>query len=138
MSSFLLAVVATLSLAQHAPAGTKGPEVKVVSAVDIAEEVGGKKMKATTLEVTFAPGVAGKPHRHPGAVFGYVLEGEFEFAINNEAPRTLKVGETFYEPAMALHSTSRNPSTTNKTRVLAVMVHPRDAKELVIPEPAGK
>jgi hypothetical protein len=50
----------------------------------------------------------------------------------------LKAGDTFYEAAMALHSVSRNPSAKNKTRVLAVLVHPRDAKELVIPEPAKK
>lgn len=39
---------------------------------------------------------------------------------------------------MALHAVSRNPSDRAKTRVLAVLVHPRDTKELVIPEPAKK
>jgi quercetin dioxygenase-like cupin family protein len=106
--------------------------------VDIDEEVSGKKAKATTFEVTVAPGVAGTPHRHPGPIFGYVLEGELEFAVGDEKVRTLKAGDTFYEPAMALHAVSRNPSNKVKTRVLAVLVHPRDAKELVIPEPAKK
>jgi len=36
---------------------------------------------------------------------------------------------------MILHAVSRNPSDQNRTRVLAVIVHPRDVKELVIPEP---
>jgi quercetin dioxygenase-like cupin family protein len=132
--------VAGFGLAQHGHGDgkSKGPTVKVVSAVDVEEQVGGKKAKATTFEVTFEPGAAGTPHRHPGAIYGYVLEGEFEFAINNEKPKTLKAGDTFYEPAMALHSTSRNPSDKTKTRVLAVLVHPRDAKELVIPEPEKK
>ena len=112
--------------------------MKVVSAVDILEQFGGKDSKVTTFEVTFEPGATSSPHRHPGPIFGYVLEGEFEFAINNEKPRTLKAGDTFYEPAMALHSASRNPSDKNKARVLAVLVHPRDAKDLVIPEPAKK
>jgi hypothetical protein len=31
---------------------------------------------------------------------------------------------------------SRNPSTKNKTRVVAVILHPRDAKNIVMP--AGK
>ena len=106
--------------------------------MDIDEEVGGKKSRATTFEVTFGPGVAGTPHRHPGAIFGYILEGEFEFAVGTDKVRTLKAGDTFYEPAMALHAVSRNPSDKNKTRVLAVLVHPRDAKELVIPEPPKK
>ena len=52
--------------------------------------------------------------------------------------RKLKAGDTFYEPAMALHTVSRNPSDKVKTRVLAVLVHPRGAKELVIPEPKKK
>ncbi len=140
---FALAVVVAvggLVVAQHGhgDSKSKGPEVKVVSAVDVEEEVGGKKARATTFEVTFEPGAAGGPHRHPGPIYGYVLEGEFEFAVGTDKPKTLKAGDTFYEPAMALHAVSRNPSGKTKTRVLAVLVHPRDAKELVIPEPAKK
>jgi len=118
--------------------GGKGPTVKVVSALNVEEEVSGKKAKATTFEVTLAPGVAGSPHRHPGPIFGYVLEGELDFAVGGEKVRRLKAGDTFYEPAMALHAVSRNPSDKVRTRVLAVLIHPRDAKELVIPEPAKK
>src|SRR5262249_49149174 len=94
-------------LAPHGHGGGKGPEVKTLSAVDIDEEVSGKKAKATTVEVTFGPGAAGAPHRHPGPVFGYVLEGELEFAVGDEKVRKLKAGDTFYEPAMALHAVSR-------------------------------
>ena len=143
MSRLLLTFVAGIlvgvggfAVAQHDHG--KGPEVKPESAVDIDEEIGGKKSKATTFEVTFAPGVAGTPHRHPGPIFGYVLEGEFEFAVDDGKVQKLKAGETFYEPAMALHAVSRNPSDKNKARVLAVLLHPRDAKELVIPEPMKK
>ena len=130
--------VGGLALARPAHGDAKGPDIEVLSSVDVEEEVGGKKAKATTFEVTLAPGVAGTPHRHPGPVYGYVLEGEFEFAVGTEKPRTLKVGDTFYESTMALHAVSRNPSATAKTRILAVLVHPRDAKDLVIPEPAKK
>ena len=125
-----------LTLAQTGHGHGKGPTVKTLSAVDIDEEVSGKPAQATTLEVTFEPGAASAPHRHPGPVFGYVLEGELEFAIGDGKVRTLKAGGTFYEPAMALHRVARNRSDKATTRVLAVVVHPRDAKELVIPEPA--
>jgi hypothetical protein len=48
-----------LVLAQvHGDGHGKDAIVKVVSAVDIDEEVSGKKAKATTFEVTFGPGVA--------------------------------------------------------------------------------
>ena len=109
------------------------PIVKPLSAVDILEKVDGKPMRSSTVEVAFAPGVASMPHRHPGAVFGYVLEGALEFKVEGKEMQTLKAGETFYEPTMILHEISRNPSDKNQTRILAVIVHPRDAKQLVIP-----
>lgn len=130
--------VGGLALARPGHGDAKGPGVKVLSAVDIDEEVGGAKAKATTFEVTFGPGVASTPHRHPGPIFGYILEGELEFAVGAEKPRTLKAGDTFYEPTMALDAVSRNPSAKATARVLAVLVHPHDAKDLVIPEPAKK
>ena len=43
-----------------------------------------------------------------------------------------------YEPTMALHRVARNPSDKATTRLLAVVVHPRDAKEFVILEPTKK
>jgi len=114
-----------------------GPEkVRPLSARDIAETLDGKKARVTMVEVTLEPGQAGLPHQHPGPIFGYVLEGEFEFGLGQEPPKTLKAGETFYEPTGALHRVSRNPSGTTRARVLAVIVHPRDAKEIVTP--AGK
>jgi hypothetical protein len=50
---------------------------------------------------TFGPGVAGQPHRHPGPTFGDVLEGEFELGPDDQPIKTLKAGETFYEPSGA-------------------------------------
>lgn len=107
--------------------------VKVLAARDIAEKLDGKAMTATAVEVTFAPGEASPAHRHPGPALGYVLEGEYEWAIDDRPARVLKAGETFYEPGGCLHRVSKNPGKT-KTRVLAWVVHPRDAKALVIPE----
>jgi quercetin dioxygenase-like cupin family protein len=69
------------------------------------------------------PGASSAPHRHPGHyTFGYVIEGMYEFAINGEPSRTLKAGDTFYEPPTAVHSTSRNPSTDKRAKILVFMV----------------
>jgi quercetin dioxygenase-like cupin family protein len=120
-----------LSLANH---GDHGPEtVTKLSERDVVETVNGKAARVTMVEVTFGPGVAGQPHRHPGPIFGYVLEGEFELGLDDQPAKTLKAGETFYEPGGALHRVSRNPSATSRTRVLAVILHPRDAQQLVTP-----
>jgi quercetin dioxygenase-like cupin family protein len=69
------------------------------------------------------PGASSARHRHPGHhTFGYVVEGTYEFAINGEPARTLKAGDTFYEPPTAIHSTSRNPSTDKRAKILVFMV----------------
>ena len=83
-----------LSLANHEGHGRES--VKVLSAADVIEKLDGKEARVTTVEVTFGPEVAGKPHRHPGPIFGYVLEGEFELGLDDEPVKTLKAGETFY------------------------------------------
>jgi quercetin dioxygenase-like cupin family protein len=130
--------VCGLGLADHDGAGKGKPTVKVLSARDIAEKLDGKKTKATTVEVTMGPGEGSAPHRHPGPVFGYVIEGEYEWAIDDQPARTLKAGDTFYEPAGCLHRVSKNASDKARARVLAVILHPHDAKAISVPEKAGK
>lgn len=112
----------------------EGEAVKVLSARDIKEKLDGKDAKATVVEVTINPGESGSPHRHPGPGFGYVLEGEYELGIDDQPSRVFKAGETFYEPTGCLHRVSKNPSAKGKTRILAVVVHPRDAKNIAAPE----
>ena len=108
---------------------------KPIAAWDIVEKLDGKETKVTVVEVTLEPGQAGKPHRHPGPVIGYVLEGEYEWAIDDQPAKTLKAGDTFYEPTGCLHRVSKNPAAKGNTRVLAVVLHPRDARQITIPEP---
>jgi quercetin dioxygenase-like cupin family protein len=111
--------------------------VKVVASRDIAEKVDGKEARVTVVELTLEPGQGGKPHRHAGPVFGYVLEGEYEWAIDDQPAKVLNAGDTFYEPAGCLHRVSRNPAKV-KARVLATVLHPRDGKPITTPEPAKK
>ncbi len=123
---------AGLLAAQHQ--GHAHGKVTVLSQRDIDETMDDKEAKVTMIEVSYDPGEGTGPHRHAGAIFGYVLEGEFETALGKDAPTTLKAGDTFYEPRGVLHRVSRNPHAKNRTRVLAVMVSPRDAKELTVLE----
>ena len=48
--------------------------------------------------------------------------------------KTYKAGDTFYEPSACVHRVARNPSSKNRTRLLAVILHPRDDKEVTVPE----
>jgi quercetin dioxygenase-like cupin family protein len=101
---------------------------------DIIEKLDGKDASATMREVTFEPGQKDSPHRHAGPVFGYVLEGEYEHAMDDEPVKTYKAGETFFEPSGAVHRVAQNPSDKSKTRLLAVILHPRDAKNVTVRE----
>ena len=138
--AFIMSVLAAggMSLAHHDEHGKGGAHVKLLSQKDIIEKLDGKKAKATTVEVTLAPGQVEAAHRHPGPAFGYILEGEYEWAIDDNKPKIFKAGDTFYEPTGCLHGIGRNPSNRNKTRFIAVVLHPEDAKDLVIPEKEKK
>ena len=107
-------------------------EVRTLAVREIAEKLDGKATGATAVEVTIEPGQAGVPHRHPGPAFGYVLEGEYEWAIDEEPARVLKAGDTFYEPGGCLHRVTRNPGKV-RTRLIAWVLHPRDAKRIAVP-----
>ncbi len=119
-----------MALAHHHEDGEK---VRGISATDIKEKLDGKAAMATVVEVTIEPGQSGVPHRHPGPGFGYVVEGEYELGIDDQPTKVLKAGETFYEPTGCLHRVSKNPGKV-KTRLIAVVLHPRDAKQVAVPE----
>jgi quercetin dioxygenase-like cupin family protein len=115
-----------------------GESVKIIAARNIQEKLDGKDAKVSFVEVTIGPGQSGLPHRHPGPGFVYVLEGEYELGIDDQPTKVFKAGETFYEPTGALHRVSKNPSAKGNTRLIAVVLHPREAKEIAIPENSKK
>lgn len=121
-----------LALAQHAH--ENGEHVRIVTAYDIAEKLDGKDAKVTVVEVIINPGDAGLPHRHPGPAFVYVAEGQYELGIDDKPTKIFKAGETFHEPSGVLHRVSKNPAKQGKTKLIAFVLSPRDAKEVAIPE----
>lgn len=135
-ASLALAVCAAvwiggMALARHDENDTA--KVTELSRRDIVEKLDGKDAGVTVEEVTIEPGERVRPHRHAGPVFGYVLEGEYEHALNDDRVTTYKAGDTFYEPSGCVHRVTRNPSATTKTRLLAVILHPRDTEKVTIP-----
>ena len=112
----------------------KAVKVTQLSHRDIIEKLDGKAASATVVEVTFERGQKDSPHHHTGPVFGYVLEGEYEHAINDEPIKSYKAGDTFYEPTGSVHRVAQNPSAKTRTRLLAVILHPRDIKDPTIRE----
>jgi uncharacterized protein YbjT (DUF2867 family)/quercetin dioxygenase-like cupin family protein len=79
--------------------------------------------QVSVLTVTLEPGALGSPpHRHPGPVFGYVVEGEVLFEMHCHAPRLYKQGEVFYEPDGCLHLLANNPHPARRALFVAVLI----------------
>jgi quercetin dioxygenase-like cupin family protein len=101
----------------QSPPGQRSSEVFKMVMADVL----GREMRIRLTERD--PGNGSTPHRHPCChTFGYVLEGTYEFRVDDEPARQLKAGEVFYEPPNALHAVSRNPSATEKVKYLVIQV----------------
>jgi len=74
------------------------------------------------VKVDLAPGQEGTPHRHNAQVVVYVLSGEIEMQVNDEAPVRLTAGQTFLESPDDIHSASRNVSESEPASFLAFLV----------------
>lgn len=114
-----------------------GESVRVISAHPIQEKLDGHDASVTVVEVTIEAGQQGLPHRHPGPGLVYVLEGTYEVGIDDQPTKIYKAGQTFYEPTGCLHRVSKNPSASGRTRLIAFVLHPREAKEIATPEKSG-
>jgi len=81
------------------------------------------------VELNIPPGrtAQGPGHRHPGAVLGYIVEGQMRFAINNEPEQILPVGKTFFEPSGAVHTTNGSARADGPTRAVVFMLVPKGA-----------
>jgi quercetin dioxygenase-like cupin family protein len=110
------------SRAQTAPTPTQRIDVMTQPLADIP----GREARITVLDLT--PGHASPPHRHPNHhVFGYIIEGTYEWKIGDGPAKTFKGGDAFYEPPGVLHAVSRNASADARAKLVVFMV--ADAKQ---------
>ena len=78
--------------------------------------------EVTVSYVDYAPGRVGAPHRHPGFVLAYVLEGAVIAKISGQGEeKTYATGQMFYEQPGATHEVSKNASQTQPARLLAMI-----------------
>jgi quercetin dioxygenase-like cupin family protein len=78
--------------------------------------------EVTVSYVDYAPGRVGAPHRHPGFVLAYVLEGAVVAKISGQGEeKTFITGQMFYEQPGATHEVSKNASQTQPARLLAMI-----------------
>jgi quercetin dioxygenase-like cupin family protein len=77
--------------------------------------------KMTAVEVSYAPGQASPAHKHPGFVFGYILEGEMRFKLDGGEETVYHAGQMFYEKPGRVHRGSANASAIKPCRVHAMV-----------------
>ena len=113
-SSFISAREQAPAAGQRAVATKDAPKVNL----------DGWQMTAT--EITLPAGAPpGRKHRHPGFVIGYVLDGQYSFAVNDQPATVVKAGEMFFESFDSpgdVHSTSSKPSSTQAPKFLAIVL----------------
>lgn len=127
------ALAITVSLAAPAPAHDAERESVTPKFAQPIGNIPGKTMRV--VEVDYAPGAASFPHRHaPSAfIYAYVLSGEVESKVNDGEIRRYKAGESWVEAPGAIHSVSRNASTSAPAKLLAVFVVDTDDTKLTTP-----
>jgi quercetin dioxygenase-like cupin family protein len=121
---FLIAGLTGMAFSMIAARDVSGaPSAKQLAQRDApAVNLDGWQMTAS--EVSYPPGEASGKHRHPGFVIGYVLEGQYRFAVNDQAPVVLGPGQMFFESFDApgqIHAVSGNASATQPARILAIV-----------------
>ena len=125
--TFLLAGLTGLAASMIASRDANGEQQKSPAkplAQRDAPAVNLEGWQMTASEVSYAPGQVSGRHRHPGFVVGYVLEGQYQFAVNDNPAATLSTGQMFFESfdkPNEVHAISGNASKTQPCRILAIV-----------------
>ena len=94
----------------------------------------GSHLRATVVEVNYAPGESDKPHSHPCTVIGYVAQGAIRFQVKGGGPEVVyKAGESFYEAPNGVHQVSANASDKEPAKLIAFFICDHETKLTVPP-----
>jgi quercetin dioxygenase-like cupin family protein len=94
--------------------------------------------EVTVSYVDYAPGRVGAAHHHAGFVLAYVLEGAVIAKISGQGEEKMyTTGQMFYEQPGATHEVSKNASSTQSAKLLA-MIFAKKGSILTTPGFAGQ
>lgn len=97
-------------------------------------QMDGSRLKASVVEVIYAPGATSTAHTHPCPVIGYVAQGAVRMHFKGDTATVFKAGESFYEAPNGVHLISANASATEPAKLIAYFVCDND-KPLSSPVP---
>jgi len=102
----------------------------------IRQEIPGEPLRDLSLvEVTYPPGTGSPPHLHANGVMAFVVSGTITSKVDDGPEQTFHAGDAWWEPAGAIHRVSRNASSTEPARLLAIYVAPRGASAADLMKP---
>jgi len=136
VSLLSLAVAAAESLpgetaAQAAPAGTASTRREVIK-----QSLPGEPQRDITLvEVTYPPGAGSPPHMHANGVMAFVVSGTIASKVGDAPEQTFGAGGAWWEPVGAIHRVSRNASSTEPAKLLALYIAPKGASPADLMKP---
>ena len=117
---------ALAALAGRAEAQGSAPRARPVFQHDLPNlDMSG--WSATAVEVIYGPGESSAPHRHPGITIAYVLEGSIRSKVGDDPEQTYTVGQMFLETPGQLHAVSRNASSSQPAKLLAILLTTKGA-----------
>ena len=94
----------------------------------IKQELPGEPARDLSLvEVTYPPGTGSPPHLHANGVMAFVVSGTITSKVGDGPEQTFRAGEAWWEPPGAVHRVSRNESSTEPAKLLAIYVAARGA-----------
>ena len=134
IKSVLGAASAAIAIALAMPAAAHDSGETVTPHFEQAiPNIPGKSLVAFIVD--YAPGGASPSHLHSNSsfIFAYVVSGAIESQVNDEPKRVYRAGESWYETPGSHHRVSRNASTTEPAKLLAVFVADTDDKALTTP-----
>ena len=130
-------IAATRAEAQTAAPGTIPAPPALVFSADLPD-VNLDGWQVTVSHVEYAPGRVGTAHHHAGFVLVYVVEGAVIAKVSGQGDeKVFRAGQMFYEPPGATHEVSKNASSTEPAKLLA-MIFAKKGETLTNPGPAPR
>jgi quercetin dioxygenase-like cupin family protein len=96
---------------------------------------GEPQRQLTLVEVVYSPGAGSPPHLHANGVMAFVVSGSVSSKVGDEPERTFHAGEAWWEPPGAVHRASRNASSSEPAKLLAIYISPPEARDKDLMEP---
>ena len=89
----------------------------------------------TLVEIVNPPGAGSPPHVHANGVMAFVVSGSVGSKVGDEPERIFHAGEAWWEPPGAVHRVSRNASSSEPAKLLAIYIAPPEVRDQDLMKP---